>query len=76
MVDFHGHLRLGDFGLCKINLAQDDVTYSHYGSEDYMAPEIKQTEGYSYSADFYTMGALIHEMVLGVPPYYEGNPNL
>lgn len=74
MVDFEGHLRLGDFGLCRINLDQKDLAYSHCGSPEYMAYETKESEGYSYPADFYTMGAIIYEMVKGVPPFFKGEP--
>lgn len=39
-----------------------------------MAFETRQDMGYGYAADFYTMGAIIYEMVKGVPPYYKNNP--
>ena len=47
------------------------------GSPEYMADEVRGHEGYSYPADFYTMGAIIYEMVKSVPPYYNdsGPPN-
>jgi len=32
MVDFEGHLHLGDFGLCRINLEKEDLAHSHCGS--------------------------------------------
>lgn len=32
MIDFDGHLRLGDFGMCKINLEIEDMAYSQCGS--------------------------------------------
>jgi serum/glucocorticoid-regulated kinase 2 len=60
--------------MCKINLNQDDLTYSCCGSPEYMAPETKHSLGYNYSVDFYTMGAIIYEMVIGVPPYYQNSP--
>ncbi len=41
MIDFNGHAKLSDFGLCKINLGKDDLTTSYCGSIEYMAPEIK-----------------------------------
>lgn len=38
-----------------------------------MAPEVKASIGYSYSVDFYTLGAFLYEMVMGVPPYYNSS---
>jgi serum/glucocorticoid-regulated kinase 2 len=74
MVDFEGHLRLGDFGLCRINLEREEFAHSHCGSPEYMAFETKDSEGYGYPADFYTMGAIIYEMVKGIPPFFKGEP--
>ncbi len=71
MVDFDGHLHLGDFGLCKMNLEKEEVAHSHCGSAEYMAYETREAQGYSYAADFYTMGAIIYEMVKSVPPFYQ-----
>jgi serine/threonine protein kinase len=36
-----------------------------------MAYETRERSGYGYAADFYTMGAIIYEMVKGVPPFYQ-----
>jgi serum/glucocorticoid-regulated kinase 2 len=60
MVDFEGHLHLGDFGLCRINLEKEDLAHSHCGSPEYMAFETREDMGYGYAADFYTMGAIIY----------------
>lgn len=40
-----------------------------------MAPEIIEGNGYSYSIDFYTLGALLFEFMVGLPPYYDSNPD-
>lgn len=32
MIDFEGHARLGDYGLCKLNLEYYDLTHSYCGS--------------------------------------------
>lgn len=42
LVDEHGHLKLTDFGLCKINFQKNDLTSSFVGSPEYMSPEILQ----------------------------------
>ena len=50
------------------------MAYSRCGSPEYMAYETRGDDGYGYPADFYTMGAIIYEMVKGFPPYFNGQP--
>lgn len=35
-----------------------------------MPPEMIQKTGHSYGVDFYTLGALLYELVTGLPPFY------
>ena len=35
-----------------------------------MPPEIISKAGHSYEADFYSLGALLYEMLTGLPPFY------
>ena len=32
LIDYEGHLILGDFGLCRINLEKEELTRTHCGS--------------------------------------------
>ena len=73
MVDIDGHIVLSDFGLTKKGLGSDELTYTICGSIEYMAPEIFQKNGYSYSIDFYSLGAILFEFVQGLPPFYSSN---
>lgn len=43
---------------------------SFVGSPEYMSPEILLGSGYDYSVDYYTMGVLLYEMLVGLPPHY------
>jgi serum/glucocorticoid-regulated kinase 2 len=38
-----------------------------------MSPEILNGQLYNYSVDFYTLGVLFYEMVVGLPPHYSEN---
>ena len=71
LVDERGHLRLTDFGLCRGDFKQGrDRAMSFVGSPEYMSPEILSGIGYNFSVDFYTLGVLLFEMLVGLPPHY------
>lgn len=76
LVDERGHLKLTDFGLCKLDFKREDFTASFVGSPEYMSPEILLGESYNYSVDFYTLGVLFYELVVGLPPHYNENKTL
>jgi len=38
-----------------------------------MSPEILNGDMYNYSVDFYTLGVLFYEMLVGLPPHYNEN---
>lgn len=40
-----------------------------------MPPEVVNREGYSYGADFYTLGCLLYELMVGLPPHYSQDSN-
>ena len=83
VIDESGHVKLTDFGLSKIHFKRDDRAYSFCGSPEYMAPEMLLTErngmlGNSPSwhnkcLDFYHLGALLFEMLVGLPPFFSEN---
>jgi len=40
------------------------------GSIKYLAPEMLRKKGYGKSLDWYLVGVLLYEMLVGVTPYY------
>lgn len=71
LLDANGHIRITDFGLSKSNItAKNRKAYSFCGSPEYMAPEMIKKNGHSFSADFYSLGSLLYEMLIGIPPFY------
>jgi protein kinase A len=68
-----GHIKLVDFGFVK-KLDEDDKTYTLCGTPEYVAPEIISQTGHSYPADWWTLGILIYEMLLGKAPFLDKNP--
>ena len=66
LIDADGHVALTDFGLSKrFELGMAPYTRSFCGTPDYLAPEILRGELYTYAADWWSLGAIIYEMLTG-----------
>lgn len=74
LVDEDGYICLADFGLARF-LEDDKKAMSFCGTPEYMAPEIILGEGHNKAADWWSLGVLLYEMVIGVPPFYSQNHN-
>lgn len=72
LIEKDGHLRLAEFCLAK--QITDDRTFTTCGTPEYLAPEVITGNGYGLSVDWWGLGILLHEMVLGFPPFYGKNP--
>ncbi|XP_062981579.1 cGMP-dependent protein kinase 2-like [Elgaria multicarinata webbii] len=73
MLDAKGYVKLVDFGFAKA-LRRGEKTYSFCGTPEYLAPEILRHEGHDYAVDFWTLGVLIFEMLVGRPPFHSAEP--
>ena len=73
VLDDQGHAMLTDFGLSKEGVSDSDSTLSFCGSVAYLAPEMLKRSGHGKSVDWYLLGVLLYEMLVGIPPYFNRN---
>ena len=72
VLDSDGHCKLTDFGLSKEGVYGNLGAKTFCGSIAYLAPEMLKKQGYGKAVDWYLLGVLFYEMLVGVTPYFNG----
>ena len=65
LVTSKGHLKLTDFGICKVLKEKERIAFTVCGTPNYMAPEIVSALPYNFSVDFWSLGVILFEMLIG-----------
>lgn len=65
MLGLDGHVKLVDYGLCKIDMWYGSTTATFCGTPEFMAPEILLEQRYGRAVDWWAFGILVYEMILG-----------
>ena len=72
LIDEDGYLKIIDFGLAKI-IKDEEEAMTFWGTPEYIAPEVISRKGHDKSVDWWAVGILIYEMLIGVTPFYNKN---
>ena len=67
-----GYLLVADFGLAKF-VKDGELANSFCGTAEYLAPEMLIGNGHDYTVDWWALGVLIYEMIVGIPPFFHRN---
>ncbi|KHJ95457.1 hypothetical protein OESDEN_04594 [Oesophagostomum dentatum] len=69
LLDNDGFVKLADFGLCKEGMGPTDKTSTFCGTPEFLAPEVLTESSYTRAIDWWGLGVLIFEMLVGEPPF-------
>ena len=64
-----GHIKIGDYGLCKEDMWHKSTTSTFCGTPEFMAPEIVAGKAYDRSVDWWAFGVLLFQMLLCQSPF-------
>lgn len=67
VLDSHGYLRITDLGISR-EFRQNNSNDTS-GTPGYMAPEVMNRKEHSFGVDFFALGVIAYEFMLGRRPY-------
>merc|ERR1711907_86714 len=73
LISSDGYSKLTDFGFAKV-VEPGSRTYTLCGTPEYIAPEVLLNKGHGKPVDWWTLGILIYEMIVGQPPFCDEEP--
>ncbi len=74
LINKNGYLKLTDFGFAKQLDSEKAKTYTLCGTPEYLAPEIILNKGHGKAVDWWTLGILLFEMLVGIDPFSDDEP--
>ena len=75
LIKENGYLTLLDISLIK-KVENNELTYTLCGTPNYLSPELILNKGYNKSIDYWAIGVILYEMIVGVDPFHSHDPML
>eukprot|EP00467_Chlorarachnion_reptans_P001836 CAMPEP_0114486308 /NCGR_PEP_ID=MMETSP0109-20121206/146_1 /TAXON_ID=29199 /ORGANISM="Chlorarachnion reptans, Strain CCCM449" /LENGTH=534 /DNA_ID=CAMNT_0001662463 /DNA_START=33 /DNA_END=1637 /DNA_ORIENTATION=+ len=72
LLDDDGHVCLTDFGL-STQIDPNNKSTTFCGTPEYLAPEVITAVGHDKAVDWWSLGILLYELTVGIPPFYSQN---
>ncbi|XP_020945994.1 serine/threonine-protein kinase N2 isoform X4 [Sus scrofa] len=69
LLDTEGFVKIADFGLCKEGMGYGDRTSTFCGTPEFLAPEVLTETSYTRAVDWWGLGVLVYEMLVGESPF-------
>ncbi|XP_018617563.1 serine/threonine-protein kinase N1 isoform X3 [Scleropages formosus] len=69
LLDTEGYVKIADFGLCKEGMGYGDRTSTFCGTPEFLAPEVLTDTSYTRAVDWWGLGVLVYEMLVGESPF-------
>lgn len=72
LVSESGYLKIIDYGLAKLS-SDTSLAQTYCGTPEYLAPEMIQGTGHDQTVDWWAVGILTYELMIGGTPFYHKN---
>ena len=74
MLSNDGYIKLVDFGLAKINETEKGTGPGTFcGTPEYLAPEMLNRDSHDNTLDWWSLGILLYEIIIGVTPFFSSH---
>ena len=72
LINNNGYIKLSEFTFSK--KLNNNLAYSICGSPEYYSPEMVNKTGYNKCIDFWQLGILLYEIIVGTTPFVDSDP--